>query len=80
MLRAFKLSGSAVIKRAPDEAHLPAVAERLRAALEQRPGAHLVMTGRAQPLQALRSRLRADGVDAAQQVKAYGFAGKSGLD
>jgi NADPH-dependent ferric siderophore reductase len=80
VLRELQLSGSAVIERAPDEAHLPSVAERLRVALEQRPGAALVMTGRAQAIQALRSRLRADGVGVTQKVKAYWSAGKSGLD
>ncbi|QSQ25109.1 siderophore-interacting protein [Pyxidicoccus parkwayensis] len=80
VLKEFHLSGSAVIERTPDEAHLTAVAERLRVALQQRPGANLVMTGRAQAIQALRSRLRADGVGGAQKVKAYWSAGKSGLD
>jgi NADPH-dependent ferric siderophore reductase len=80
VLKEFHLSGSAVIERTPGEAHLPAVAERLRAALRQQPGASLVLTGRAQAIQELRSRLRADGVGAAQKVKAYWSAGKSGLD
>ncbi|OJH38061.1 siderophore-interacting protein [Cystobacter ferrugineus] len=80
VLRELHLSGSAVIERTPDEAHLPTVAERLRVALEQRPGAALVMTGRAQAIQALRSRLRVDRVGATQKVKAYWSAGKSGLD
>ncbi|WNG36803.1 siderophore-interacting protein [Archangium violaceum] len=80
VLREFHLSDSAVVERAPDEGHVPALAERLSAALQRRPGAHLVMTGRAQAIQALRARLRADGVGAAQKVKAYWSAGKRGLD
>lgn len=80
VLREFHLSGCAVIERTPDEAHLPAVAQRLRDALEKRPGANLVLTGRAQAIQALRSQLRAEGVAATQKVKAYWSAGKRGLD
>lgn len=80
VLREFHLSDSALVERAPDEGHLPAVAERLGAALKRHPGAHLVMTGRAQAIQALRARLRQDGVGAAQKVKAYWSVGKRGLD
>jgi ferric-chelate reductase (NADPH) len=80
VLREFQLSDSAVVERASDEGHLSAVAERLGAALKRRPGAQLVMTGRAQAIQALRARLRADGVGAPQKVKAYWSVGKRGLD
>ncbi|MCY1075886.1 siderophore-interacting protein [Archangium lansingense] len=80
VLRELHLSESAVVERAPDEGHLPAVAERLSAALKRRPGAHLVMTGRAQAIQVLRARLREDGVGAPQKVKAYWSVGKRGLD
>lgn len=80
VLRALSLPESTVVERAPGEGHLSTVAEHLRAALARRPGAHLVMTGRAQAIQALRSRLRADGVGAAQKVKAYWSLGKAGLD
>lgn len=80
VLRELHLSDSALVERAPDEGHLPTVAERLGAALKRHPGAHLVMTGRAQAIQALRARLREEGVSAAQKVKAYWSAGKRGLD
>ena len=80
VLREFGLAGSAVVERAPGDGHLPTVAERLQAALARRPGAQLVMTGRAQAIQALRGRLKAAGVDPAQKVKAYWSLGKAGLD
>lgn len=80
VLRELHLSDGAMVERAPGEGHLPAVAEQLGAALKRRPGAHLVMTGRAQAIQALRARLRADGVDAPRKVKAYWAVGKRGLD
>ncbi|OJT26981.1 NADPH-dependent ferric siderophore reductase [Archangium sp. Cb G35] len=80
VLREFHLPDGALVERAPGDGHLPAVAERLGDALKRRPGAHLVMTGRAQAIQALRARLRADGVGAPQKVKAYWSVGKRGLD
>ncbi|MFP2911272.1 siderophore-interacting protein [Pyxidicoccus sp. 3LFB2] len=80
VLREFSLARSDVVERAPGDGHLPEVAALLQAALTRRPGAHLVMTGRAQAIQALRSRLKASGVDPAQKVKAYWSLGKAGLD
>ncbi|WP_224367924.1 siderophore-interacting protein [Hyalangium versicolor] len=80
VLKEFGLSGSHVVEREPGDTHLPAVAERLRAAVERRPGAQLVMTGRAQAIQALRAQLKASGVGSAQKVKAYWSLGKAGLD
>jgi NADPH-dependent ferric siderophore reductase len=80
VLREFGLDRSDVVERAPGDGHLPEVAQRLRAALVRRPGARLVMTGRAQAIQALRAGLKADGVQPAQKVKAYWSLGKAGLD
>jgi hypothetical protein len=80
VLREFGLAESNVVEREPGDGHLPAVAERMRAALERRPGAQLVMTGRAQAIQALRGRLKAAGVGSVQKVKAYWSLGKTGLD
>ncbi|WP_375759043.1 siderophore-interacting protein [Corallococcus exercitus] len=68
------------VERTPGDAHLAQVHERLREALRAKPGATLVMTGRAQSIQALRSRLRGDGESATPRVKAYWAVGKAGLD
>jgi NADPH-dependent ferric siderophore reductase len=80
VLRELGLAESDVVERAHGDAHLPEVAARLQAALQRRPGAQLVMTGRAQAIQALRARLTAAGLHPAQKVKAYWSAGKRGLD
>ncbi|MBN8232116.1 siderophore-interacting protein [Corallococcus macrosporus] len=68
------------VERTPGDAHLTQVHERLREALRAKPGATLVMTGRAQSIQALRTRLRGDGERATPRVKAYWAVGKAGLD
>ncbi|NNC15314.1 siderophore-interacting protein [Corallococcus exiguus] len=68
------------VERTAGDAHLAQVHERLREALRTKPGATLVMTGRAQSIQALRSRLRGDGERATPKVKAYWAVGKTGLD
>ncbi|NMO15034.1 siderophore-interacting protein [Pyxidicoccus fallax] len=80
VLREFGLAQSDVVERTAGDGHLPEVAARLQAALQRRPGARLVMTGRAQAIQALRGRLKAAGVEPAQKVKAYWSLGKAGLD
>ncbi|WP_404362378.1 siderophore-interacting protein [Corallococcus coralloides] len=68
------------VERTAGDAHLTQVHERLREALRAKPGATLVMTGRAQSIQALRSKLRGDGERATPKVKAYWAVGKTGLD
>ncbi|RYZ41550.1 MAG: siderophore-interacting protein [Myxococcaceae bacterium] len=68
------------VQRQSGDAHLTQVHERLREALRAKPDATLVMTGRAQSIQALRSRLKGDGVRATPKVKAYWAVGKAGLD
>jgi NADPH-dependent ferric siderophore reductase len=78
-LRELGFEGHDVPREAGD-AHLARVHERLREALRAKPGATLVMTGRAQSIQALRSRLRGDGERATPKVKAYWAVGKAGLD
>lgn len=80
VLPQFGQERSALIEREPGDAHLPEVAARLQAAVAARPGAHLVMTGRAQSIQRLREQLRRAGVGAEQKVKAYWSQGKAGLD
>ncbi|MFP2927104.1 siderophore-interacting protein [Pyxidicoccus sp. 3LG] len=80
VLREFGLADSALVERTAGDGHLSTAVARLQAALAKRPGAHLVMTGRAQAIQALRGQLRSAGVAASQKVKAYWSLGKAGLD
>ncbi|MCP3145211.1 siderophore-interacting protein [Pyxidicoccus xibeiensis] len=80
VLGEFRVEGSTLVERAPGDRHLSTAAAALQAAVARRPGAHLVMTGRAQAIQALRGQLRSAGVRAEQKVKAYWSLGKAGLD
>ena len=79
VLRELGLEG-AEVERTPGDAHLLEVHERLRAALAQRPEALLVLTGRAQSIQALKSRFKLEGPRAASRSKPYWSVGKTGLD
>ncbi|QDE67352.1 NADPH-dependent ferric siderophore reductase [Myxococcus xanthus] len=79
VLREMGFEGQSVA-REPGDAHLARLHERLREAMGAKPGAALVMTGRAQSIQALRARLRGDGDRATPKVKAYWAVGKTGLD
>lgn len=75
------LTGARVVEKRQGDAHATEVASRVREALERRPGAQLVLTGRALSIQALRGTLRASGArHAGQKVKAYWSDGKRGLD
>ena len=81
VLDALELPGADLIERREDERHLAEVEERLRAALNRRPESRLVLTGKAQSIQALRKSLKARPVaHAGQIVKAYWSPGKRGLD
>lgn len=79
VLRELGLEGSDVERRDGD-AHLSEVHERLRAALQKTPGAQLVMTGRAQSIQALKARFKSEGSSPPGKNKAYWSVGKTGLD
>ena len=79
MLRELGLEGSDV-ERTPGDAHLMEVHARLREALGKRPGALLVMTGRAQSIQALKSRFKLEGPAVSSRNKPYWSVGKTGLD
>ncbi|ATB33762.1 siderophore-interacting protein [Melittangium boletus] len=68
------------VERQPGEAHLTEVHERLRSALQAHPGACLVMTGKAQSIQTLKAKLKADGLGRSARVKPYWSVGKTGLD
>lgn len=65
-----------LVARTPDEAHL----DELEAKLRARKAHTLVLTGKAQTIQALRARLRARPPFAAQKTKGYWAPGKRGLD
>lgn len=69
-----------LVERKPADAHLGEVADRLMALLATHPGAELLMTGRAQSIQAVRSRLRGSGVRPRDTSKPYWSVGKTGLD
>jgi NADPH-dependent ferric siderophore reductase len=75
------LSGSAVVKRQAEQAHLAEIEAQLTAAGAQTADATLVLTGHAQMIQAIRARLKARPVSfRGQKVKAYWADGKKGLD
>ncbi len=80
VLRDLGIHDGQLVEREPGDAHLARLYDRLREALRAKPGAVLVMTGRAQSIQALRARLRADGDRVTPKVKAYWAVGKTGLD
>ncbi|MFY1827187.1 siderophore-interacting protein [Myxococcus fulvus] len=81
VLTELGLAGATVVERQAADAHAKEVASRVRATLERRPGAQLVLTGRARSIQALRATLRDSGAPhAGQKVKAYWADGKRGLD
>jgi ferric-chelate reductase (NADPH) len=68
------------VERTAGDAHLAEVHERLRGALLANKDAQLVMTGKAQSIQALKTRLKAEGLGRSARVKAYWSVGKTGLD
>ncbi|ADO72535.1 siderophore-interacting protein [Stigmatella aurantiaca] len=78
-LREFGFEDSDV-ERSAGDAHLAEVHERLKGVLQARKEARLVLTGKAQSIQALRARLRSEGLPSPTQVKAYWSVGKTGLD
>ena len=78
--RALKLDPIELVAIEPNAAHLPRVAEALRAQLTAATGAKLMMTGRAQSIQALRALLKGSGAVPPGKTKAYWSVGKKGLD
>lgn len=69
-----------LVQRSGGDAHLGDVADRVAKLLAAHPGAELLMTGRAQSIQAVRARLRASGIRPRDASKPYWAVGKSGLD
>lgn len=66
-----------LVARAPGDAHLGELEAQVRA---RKVGCSLVLTGKAQTIQALRARLRERPPFAAQKTRAYWAPGKRGLD
>lgn len=78
VLRGLGFEGQDVERTAGD-AHLAEVHDRLRTALRARPESLLVMAGKAQSIQTLKQRLKADGLSSSR-IKPYWSVGKTGLD
>ena len=75
------LAGRAtIVPRQPAEAHMPAVIAALQAALARSPGAHLLLTGRAQAIQGVRAACKAGSLPSPAATRAYWSLGKAGLD
>jgi len=73
------LSDAALFERAPDDAHLEAMAAALASRVAA--GASFVLTGRAGAIQKLRQGLKLEGVSPGRiATKAYWAPGKTGLD
>jgi ferric-chelate reductase (NADPH) len=73
--------GDAQVVERRGEAHLDEVELQVRRELAAQPLANLVLTGKAQSIQALRARLKAKPPTyAGQKVKPYWAVGKRGLD
>jgi len=80
-LDALGFRGVRLIHRRVDEGHLPVLADAVQEALRSRPGARLVLSGRAAAIQGVRRALRERGVAlAGVRAKAYWAPGKRGLD
>ena len=88
VLMELGLSDSVCIERTAEDAHLSTVNERLQDFLDRARDrdmdrdreTSLLMTGRAQSIQALQARRRAAGQQRPHKTKAYWSLGKAGLD
>lgn len=69
-----------LVPRDAAEDHIPTIVDHLHAARARHPGASLLLTGRAQAIQAVRAALKARSLPAATANRAYWSAGKTGLD
>lgn len=78
---AIGLAGATLVSRKANDAHHAALEVAVREALEADPASALVLTGKAQTIQALRASLRARPTEhRSQKTKAYWAPGKRGLD
>jgi NADPH-dependent ferric siderophore reductase len=81
VLDALELQNVELVERQGDDAQLSEVEARLRARLARDAATRLVLTGKAQSIQTLRKRLKAEPMaHTEQRVKAYWSPGKRGLD
>ena len=78
VLPALGLGAATVVARRPG--HLADVADAIAARLQAQPSTQVVMTGQAQSIQELRTRLGERGLKLTGKNKAYWSIGKSGLD
>jgi len=74
------LADAVVIARAAGDAHLAEVRDRLRSAAREPGPAALVLTGKAQSIQAVRALLDPPSRRSVARSKAYWAVGKAGLD
>ncbi|MEO8702368.1 MAG: siderophore-interacting protein [Kofleriaceae bacterium] len=68
------------VERGAQDRHLAEVARHVRGVLARQPGTQLLLTGRAQSIQSIRSLLRTDNGPRPDATKAYWAVGKVGLD
>ncbi|MFO0667585.1 MAG: siderophore-interacting protein [Polyangiaceae bacterium] len=80
VLQALGIRAVLCVKKEPSDHHMPRVASAIRERLTGEPRAHLMMTGRAQSIQALRGLLKVTGPIPPGKTKAYWSVGKRGLD
>jgi NADPH-dependent ferric siderophore reductase len=71
---------STCIERVAGDAHVGDLASAIATALRANPSSELVMSGRAQSIQLVRTRLRTLGITERPANKAYWSVGKVGLD
>ena len=69
-----------LVERSAGDAHLATLTNQVKALLAAHQGAELLLTGRAQSIQVLQSRLRDSGVRRRNAAKPYWAVGKTGLD
>jgi ferric-chelate reductase (NADPH) len=81
-LREIGLTGAITVERKKDDGHLDDLVARVASELDREASAsvRLALTGRAQTIQSLRSRLKSRGLLRQGKVKAYWSVGKAGLD
>jgi len=80
VLASLGVGDADVVERAPGDAHLPEVRDRLLGAAREPGPPGLVLTGRAQSIQAIRALLDPPARRSVARSKAYWAVGKAGLD
>lgn len=80
VLAELGLPDSVCVERSADDSHLEQIHEELERRMKEQKRARLLMTGRAQAIQALQRRRRAAGQARSNQTRAYWSLGKAGLD